>query len=67
MREDATPRKHGHDATITGACLTCDGPLRARITRAGVWAWCGRCRRLTRTLIMPGAAGAIVLQPTGVA
>ncbi len=58
---------HAQDAAFEGACPTCDGTLHARLTVAGVWAWCGACRRLSHPTMMLGPAGPTFMHPAAAA
>lgn len=60
MRELGTPQA-ANDTTVESACPACAGPLVARPLRSGAWVYCASCRRLSRSLLVPGPAGGQVM------
>lgn len=60
MRETAE-RPGVRDATVEAACPACAGPVTARTAGAGAWVYCHGCRRLSRSILMPGPAGQTVM------
>ena len=60
MREGRTSQA-ANDTTVEAACPACAGPLVARPLRGGAWVYCASCRRLSRSLLVPGPAGGQVM------
>lgn len=45
------------DVRIPGGCVACGGDLVVRVGPSGARAYCGRCLRLSRPMLVPGPAG----------
>lgn len=45
------------DVRVAGGCVACGGELVIRVSPSGARAYCGRCPRLSRPMLVPGPTG----------
>lgn len=60
MREIEGTKATG-DATVEEACPACGGPVQTRAGQGTAWIYCRSCRRLSRSVLLPGPTGGAVL------
>lgn len=46
-----------HDLRVSNGCTACGGDTSMRVSPSGAWAYCARCRRLSRPLLLAGPGG----------
>lgn len=61
MRESHVERET-HDVRIPGGCVACGGDLLVRVGPSGARAYCGRCVRLSRPVLVPGPTGPAIAE-----
>jgi hypothetical protein len=64
---DETTQEPPHDVTVAGGCPTCDGETEIRIGPWGVRAYCARCARVSRAVVVEGQGGARLIHPAAAA
>jgi hypothetical protein len=60
---DRTGDEAPRDLQLVGGCPTCGGDTQIRIGPWGVRAYCARCARLSRALVIQGADGMRLVHP----
>ncbi len=60
MRETGAVQREP-DATVEEACPACGGPVVARPGQGVAWIYCRGCRRLSRSVMVPGPTGGALL------
>jgi hypothetical protein len=55
------------DLTVEGGCPTCDGETEIRIGPWGVRAYCARCARVSRAVVLTGEHGWRLAHPAAAA
>ncbi len=57
----ATPEQgEVQDLRVSNGCAVCGGDTSMRVTPSGAWAYCPRCHRLSRPVLLPGPTGPTV-------
>ncbi|MBI5067911.1 MAG: hypothetical protein HZB56_06700 [Deltaproteobacteria bacterium] len=46
-----------HDLRVSNGCTVCGGDTAMRVGPSGAWAYCPRCHRLSRPLLLPTPDG----------
>ncbi len=49
------------DATVQEACPSCGGEVVTRVGQGPAWVYCRSCRRLSRSVLVPGPTGGSLL------
>ena len=65
--DEETAQEEPRDVTISGGCPTCDGETEIRIGPWGVRAYCARCARVSRALVVEGHGGMRLIHPAAAA
>jgi hypothetical protein len=62
-----TPEEAPRDLTVDAGCPTCGGGTEIRIGPWGVRAYCARCARVSRAVVVQGANGMRIFHPAAAA
>jgi hypothetical protein len=57
MNDEQNVGNQVRDLRIPGGCVACGGDLVIRVGPSGARAYCGRCVRLSRPMLVPGPNG----------